>query len=178
MLDECQSQSSLSHFSHRFSSFSSRAHSGKKKKGVESTHGTLASPARHFPGKSKTLPPGEWTLWRRHLLGDFGVFAGTVEEQWTEAGASSVDRCQLSPLHADASSRLSSGAFPDILRRSVDDLKVPFLCWTHCKVTLQFAELQEVGGVSPVRSSGLGLIPVRTACVIVTFFFFLLSERD
>lgn len=63
--------------------FPPSAHSGKKGK---VTHGTLAPPARHFPGKSKNSPNrgvdfvGGGTFW-----GDYGVFAEAVEQRLNPA---------------------------------------------------------------------------------------------
>lgn len=46
----------------------SSAQSGKTRK---ITHAGLTSPARHFPGKSKTLPTGDLSVWEEAVVSFF-----------------------------------------------------------------------------------------------------------
>lgn len=46
----------------------SSAQSGKTRK---ITHAGFSSPARHFPGKSKTLPTGDLSVWEEAIFSSF-----------------------------------------------------------------------------------------------------------
>lgn len=69
----------------------SRAQSGKTRK---ITHAGLSSPARHFPGKSKTLPTGHLSVWEEAVFSFFLINWGLCQgarrgfepcARWTDA---------------------------------------------------------------------------------------------